>query len=349
MRQHHVAWTALTALLLALAPRAGQADVANVFSMPAGDKSLQFVTVGNPGNVADTNGYGSVAFSYQIGTYDVTAAQYCAFLNAVATTGDPYGLYSPMMALTGSAGAAGCGITQGGSPGNYNYRVLSNWVNAPVNYVSWGDAARFCNWLENGQPKTGAETLGTTESGTYFLNGQNSYGALLTISQASSANYWIPTENEWYKAAYYMGGGTNSGYWLYPTKSNTAPSNTLSANGTNNANFYNGGFTDSTNYLTPVGEFADSPGPYGTYDMGGDVYQWTETPLAGGYALEGGSFEGPSSLLESSALHSDSPVETSALYGFRVAASAIPEPATLFLLAVAAAGGLLAWRRRGNS
>ena len=56
----------------------------------------------------------------------------------------------------------------------------------------------------------------------------------------------------------------------------TAPSNILSATGTNNANYYNGDYTDPTNYLTPVGAFADSPGPYGTYDMGGDVWQWNE-------------------------------------------------------------------------
>ena len=68
----------------------------------------------------------------------------------------------------------------------------------------------------------------------------------------------------------------------YPTQSNTAPSNALSATGTNNANYNSGQracFTDPTNYLTPVGAFASSPGPYGTYDMGGDVWQWNEGTL----------------------------------------------------------------------
>ena len=74
----------------------------------------------------------------------------------------------------------------------------------------------------------------------------------------------------------------DAGYWTYPTKSNTAPSNVLSATGTNNANYLASPiptlaiYTDPTNHLTPVGAFAASPGPYGTYDMGGDVWQWNE-------------------------------------------------------------------------
>ena len=69
---------------------------ADVFNMPAGQTSLQFVTVGNPGNVADTSGYGAVPYVYQMGKYDVTIAQYVQFLNDVAAS-DPYGLYNPNM------------------------------------------------------------------------------------------------------------------------------------------------------------------------------------------------------------------------------------------------------------
>ena len=59
----------------------------------------------------------------------------------------------------------------------------------------------------------------------------------MAITRNAGATYFIPSENEWYKAAYYKGGGTNAGYWTYPTQSNTAPSNVLSATGTNNANY----------------------------------------------------------------------------------------------------------------
>ena len=98
----------------------------NVFNMPAGFTSLKFSNVGDPGNVADTavmntssedilningspdhsTGYGSVAYNYAMGTYDVTAAQYVQFLNAVAKTGDPYGLYNPLMGGAASGPAS---------------------------------------------------------------------------------------------------------------------------------------------------------------------------------------------------------------------------------------------------
>ena len=81
-------------------------------------------------------------------------------------------------------------------------------------------------------------------------------------------------------------------YWSYPTQSNTAPSNVLSATGTNNANYEPAStYTDPTNYLTPVGVFAASPGPYGTYDMGGDVYQWNDTVISNQfYRVRGGGW-----------------------------------------------------------
>ena len=198
------------------------------------------------------------------------------------------------------------GITQSGSPGSYSYSVTGSYsqgVNCPIFDVSWGDAARFCNWLQNGQP-TGAEGNGTTETGAYTLNGAVSNSALMAITRNPGAIDFIPSENEWYKAAYYdptLGGGAG-GYWTYPTKSNTAPSNVLSPTGTNNANYYNGGYTDPTNYLTPVGAFADSPGPYGTFDMGGDVCQWNETAAVPGSSrgVRGGHWVNGSIYLASS-------------------------------------------------
>ena len=120
------------------------------------------------------------------------------------------------------------GISQSGSPGSYSYSVTGSnpqAANCPVFDVTWGDAARFCNWLQNGQPTSGTEAAGTTETGAYTLNGD-----MITrhgMHATRAATYFIPSENEWYKAAYYKGGGTNAGYWTYPTQSNTAPGNSL--------------------------------------------------------------------------------------------------------------------------
>ena len=96
-------------------------------AMPTGQTSLQFVTVGDPGNAADTTVmdarcYGSVPYVYQMGKYDVTVGQYCQFLNAVAKT-DTYGLYNSGMATDMFPTI---GITQSGSSGNYSYSVTGS-------------------------------------------------------------------------------------------------------------------------------------------------------------------------------------------------------------------------------
>ena len=124
--------------------------------------------------------YGSVSYIYQMGKYDVTVAQYAAFLNAVATTSDPYGLYNSDMATDLPTIAH----YPSGSPGSYSYSVTgsdSQGVNCPIFDVSWGDAARFCNWLDNGQPTSGTEATGTTETGAYTLNGGTSDAALMAV------------------------------------------------------------------------------------------------------------------------------------------------------------------------
>ena len=121
----------------------------------------------------NTTGYGSVAYDYKMGAYDVTVAQYVAFLNAVATTADTYGLYnSNMEAFSGALD--NISITQSYSKKAYTYSFSDSpdpqAGNCPIFNVTWGDAARFCNWLANGQP-TGAEGPGTTETGAYTLGG----------------------------------------------------------------------------------------------------------------------------------------------------------------------------------
>jgi formylglycine-generating enzyme required for sulfatase activity len=331
-------------LAAAVLASAVAASAQGVFNMPGNETSLQFVTVGNPGNAADTTGYGAVPHTYKIGTYDVTLGQYTAFLNAVAKT-DTYGLYNSYM---GSAFST-LGIQQSGSSGNYTYSVTGSYsqgVNCPAFYVSWGDAARFCNWLQNGQLTVAQGGLAITETGAYTLSGATSDAALMAVARNAGAKYFIPSENEWYKAAYYKGGGNNSGYWYYPTQStsNNPPSNVLSTTGTNNANYWNGGYTDPTNYLTPVGYFAGSPGPYGTYDMGGDVWQWNEANLSNSYrGLRGGSFNGASNSLASSYRAGGYPTYEDDSFGFRVAGT--PEPGSITLLVAGAIAGLMCWRR----
>jgi formylglycine-generating enzyme required for sulfatase activity len=320
LNKFHVSFLASAFIFFAAA---AQADV---FNMGTGLTSLQFVSVGDPGNAADPatgNLYGAVSYSYDIGKFDVTAAQYTAFLNAVATANDPYGLYNPNMDT--AASQYGCNIKRTLAGSVYSYSVATEWANRPVNYVSWGDATRFCNWLQNSQ-KVGIEGLTTTEDGAYFLNGKTSDADLLGVTRKTGAAYFLPTEDEWYKAAYYdpnKPGG--AGYWSYPTKSNTPPSNVLSATNTNSANYnINGNYTlNSPYYRTDVGAFANSPSAYGTFDQGGNVNQWNETKVTIGpnsyRGLRGGAYNSTEASLASSGRNFTSPTGESPLYGFRVA------------------------------
>jgi formylglycine-generating enzyme required for sulfatase activity len=332
----------VSVLILPISVHAGGAAArGDVFNLPSGQTSLSLVTIGDPGNAADpATGYGAVGYTFQMSTYDTTVAQYCAFLNAVATTADPYGLYNSSM--NPGNDPSSCGIIQMGAPGAFSYTYVGGRQNFPVNAVSWGDAARFCNWLANGQPTTGVENSTTTEDGSYALNGALTDQALNLVTRSPNATYVIPTENEWYKSAY---GAPDGVFTLFPTASNTAPSNVLSPTESNNANFLDPvlGFTDPVNFLTPVGAFADSPSAFGTYDQGGDVYNWDEALTGGpGRQIRGGDYAGEVAGLESDSSNSIPSSGESISVGFRIAE--VPEPSSIALLA-AAACGLLARRR----
>jgi Sulfatase-modifying factor enzyme 1 len=165
---------------------------------------VETVTVGNPGNAGDPQLDGtfvSVAHEYEMGKYAVTAEQYTRFLNAVAAT-DTYALYNPSVWTHDH----GCKIERTGSPGNYAYSVAQDWGNRPVNFVSFGDAMRFANWLHNGQP-AGPQNLTTTEDGSYFLDGRTSDNQLEDVVREPDATWVVPSEDEWYKAAYHANDG----------------------------------------------------------------------------------------------------------------------------------------------
>jgi len=173
----------------------------------------------------------------------------------------------------------------------------------PISYVSWFDSARFSNWMSNGQPR-GAQTSTTTENGTYTLvNGATSGNAVAANATNPNTNlaptYRIPLENEWYKAAYYdptLNSGTG-GYYVYATKSNSAPGTTIGSTA-NQANYDNvfGRSTDVGSSFSGSGSF------YGTFDQSGNVNQWNDLDGTAGSSrgFRGGSWYGNSNIVSSS-------------------------------------------------
>ena len=244
--------------------------IAAATAAAAGEIEIETVSVGDPGNAGDTTGCGAVSYSYNIGKYEVTAGQYAVFLNAVAAE-DTHGLYNPEMANRQS----GCGISRSGTLGKFTYTVVPEFLNRPVNFVAFGDACRFANWLSNGQP-AGAQDDTTTEDGTYSLRGYDGGG----IRRNASWKWAVTGDNEWYKAAYYKGGGKNSGYWLYPTQSNKPPGSDKNDPDGNNAN-WNPETPKNPIWSTLVGNYRNSESPYGTFDQGGNVIEWIDDWVRG--------------------------------------------------------------------
>jgi formylglycine-generating enzyme required for sulfatase activity len=324
----HVATAAAVALVLA-----------SLALQNAHAVTIDWVTVGNLGNDPDpaTGGlYGAVNYEYRIGKYEVTIQQYTDFLNAVAQS-DPYSLYNTEMASDLNI----AGISRSGTSGGYSYSVIDNGGpsgNRPITYVSWFDAARFANWMHNGQGS------GSTETGAYTLvDGQMDGTA---PAKNPGAQFYIPTESEWYKAAYYspLLNSGSGGYHAYATQSSTAPGNTIGSSA-NQANYYNGVFSvtqssysSSQNYLTDVGAFTNSASFYGTFDQSGNVFEWNDLDGTAGSSrgLRGGRWGSPAFNLSSSGRLTDDPSLENSDFGFRLA-SPVPEPATLGL----ASGGVL--------
>jgi formylglycine-generating enzyme required for sulfatase activity len=339
-------------------PRAAVAAVVcfSFISVGSAQVPIETVGVGNAGNAADAHGegYGAVGYAYGIGKYEVTAGQYAAFLNAVAAT-DTYGLYNPDMWSSGF----GCKIQRSDSPGGYTYSVADDWASRPVNYVSWADAARFANWLHNGRPGLDspvAQNSNSTEDGAYLLNGAVTDEALMTITREADWKWAIPTEDEWYKAAYHKNDGATDNYWDFPAGSDSVPGNRLiDPDPGNNGTFcttvyisdrgHRGDYTIGRPYYrTEVGAHENSDSPYGTFDQGGNVWEWNEATVTDMHrGLRGGSFSWMDLYLNGHtlALYAPSrgkfvPTYESDSIGFRVAA--IPEPGVITLLALGAAG-----------
>jgi sulfatase modifying factor 1 len=240
----------------------------------------------------------------------VTNSQYVSFLNATGST-NAHGVYNSNM----NSSVHG-GIQKSGISGSFTYSVKGGMGEKAVNYVSFWDAARFTNWLTNGQGS------GSTETGVYILTADGITNNTITRNATAwdAGGVAVASENEWYKAAYYQpvgASGDTDSYWLYPNASNSIM--------TANANYAN-----SVGTLTDVGTYSEDGSYYGTFDQGGNVWEWNDTIVS--YAtrgLRGGAFINNGDGLQASLRDFYNPAYEGYNGGFRASSLApIPEPST---------------------
>ena len=284
---------------------------ADTFGTSGNEFTIDFVNIGNAGNAADTTSYGAVPYEYRVGTYELTQD-----------------------AITKATASGMANVTAGPWTGNQ-----------PAANISWYEAAAFVNFLNTSSGKTAAYDLswsGTAWSMALWSSEQAWTAGGTNLYRNKDAFYFLPSENEWYKAAYYNPAGTN--YFLYPTGSDTAPTPVASGTDAGSAVFQGVASVPAT--VDSVGAWS----PYGTMGQGGNVIEWNESAFdgsnsssSGDRAVRGGGWGSSGKSLRSSARFVDDPASEYNNVGFRVAS--VPEPSTYALLLMAGAGWLL-WRRR---
>ena len=284
---------------------------ADTFGTSGNEFTIDFVNIGNAGNAADTTGYGAVPYEYRASTYEIT-----------------------QNAITKATASGMANVTAGAWTGNQ-----------PAADIDWYEAAAFVNFLNTSSGKTVAYDL-TFSNGSWSMalwsNDQAWTAGGTNLYRNKDAFYFLPSENEWYKAAYYNAAWTN--YFLYPTASNTAP--TAVASGTN----ADTAVYQFVSFSPAVVNAAGGLSSYGTMGQGGNIWEMNETAFDGSNnspsesrALRGGSYPNDATRLVSSYHQATEPLDSAASIGFRVAS--VPEPSTYVLLLMAGAGCLL-WKRR---
>jgi len=236
----------------------GSASVyADTFGSGANQFTIDFTTIGNPGNAADPlTGYGSVGYNYRIATYETSINQ---ILSATSN-----GLV---------------GVSAGSQYWN------TNW-NTPAFGISWLQAAAFVNWLNTSTGHHAAYNL-TYTGGVYSMalwqSGQSGYDPSNPFRNSLST-YFLPSENDWYKAAYYdpNKNSGSGGFWLYPTGSDTPPTpiDNQNAGSVSGTAIYNGQYSYDLNRAAAVNK-AGGLSPYGTMGQGGNVWDMTESTYDG--------------------------------------------------------------------
>ncbi len=298
------------------------ANIASADTFGTGDNKFTIDFVNISGDTNPASSYGIVNNDYRIGTYEITNDQWNRFKAA-------YG------AVTGSEVDP---FTSGGTA--YDQSANFPGTDVPTNNLSWPEGAQFVNYLNTSTDHQAAyKFTGTQGTGDYTFTPwdvtDNGYNASNPYRN-SNAYYFLPTEDEWVKAAYWNGTGLQ-------TYANALPGDLVS--GSPDPAKWNYG--SSAGY-GPWDVGSGSEELNGTFDMMGNVWEWMESPWSSGDYLSssdrgvrGGSFANLDDAPRSSFRGLTSPGLESIGIGFRVAS--VPEPCSLVLLSL---GGLVLRRRR---
>ncbi|MBI5394510.1 MAG: SUMF1/EgtB/PvdO family nonheme iron enzyme [Verrucomicrobia bacterium] len=330
--QTHKLSTMTAALALGLGLATTDRLRADTFGSGANTFTIDFMTIGNPGNADDsgTTGlysspYGGVAYSFQMGMYEVSRD-----MVTKANAEGGLGITLPDMSVYGA-----------------------NGPNRPATGVSWNETARFVNWLNTSKGYSPAYKFSLQPGeGGYSVNadillwtsGDTGYDASNPYRNANAA-YFLPSEDEWYKAAFYSGSGTT--YYDYALGSDSIPASVT------------GGASGAVyNLFPPVGptdiDNAGGSSPYGTVGQNGNVWELTESAADGlnssvseNRAIRGGYWVDSENTLRSSYQRDLAPSnEINDGYGFRVASVPVPEPSTAALMFAGVGAWLLKRRRK---
>jgi len=309
--------TILCASLLALAVTA--TVHADIFGSGGNAFTIDFVTVGNAGNGNDAGAgdglysspYGGVSYTFQMGVTEVSQDMITKATNLGMTS-----------------------VTAGPWAGNQ-----------PAANMTWFEAAAFVNWLNTSTGRPAAYQLdGTNTALTLWTSGQAWQSGGENLYRHKDAYYFLPSESEWYKAAYHKNDGVTANYWDYATGSNTIPTAVASGTGAGTAIFNN---------TSGPAEVAISGGlsAYGTRGQNGNVLEWNESAFDGinnfsseNRAIRGGFWKVPELNLRSSSRGGVDPRSSLSNVGFRVAS--VPEPSSTMLILSASLLALARRRRR---
>lgn len=307
----------LAPVLCALVAAHGANLLADTFGSNTNEFTVEFTTIRDLGNSADPrNGLGAIGYAYRIGTYEVSTAM-------INRANDVAGLALEPVAFPAGSAAGG---------------------------ISWNNAARFINWLNTNSGYAPAYKFAAQP-------GQAGYSAHADIQvwqpgdlgydpanpyRNKLAMYFLPSESEWCKAAYYNPSASN--YFLYPTASDSAPASVSSGTNADTAVFIgNGGNGD-----TAPTDSAGGRSPYGTMAQGGNAREWTESNASGSNdapsaarSMRGGGLVSAVGELTSTNAISQAPGNRDLSFGFRVASLVALADTNAYLSSLVPSSGAL--------